>query len=211
MKHISCSYCFFHNCLIICLLLLTACAAKRSATKAVSQSETVSVTESRLTFYRTIDSLSRQFYLSADSISIIFLNPGLTEFPTAYTSKMIGCTETPSALDTNNFTSQADERPQIASRPRNVLRSAVASPSSQVPSPILIPQSLKVYGLHLNDNIEKKSIDSADLKDSVNKSTQSRIDKSAYKQSSKPSSTPKYIFYILVLLIILWVIWKLRS
>ena len=208
MKHTS--YYFFHTCLFLCVTL-TACTAKRSAIKAVSESETASVTESRLTFYRTIDSLSRQFCLSADSISIIFLNPGLTEFPTAYTSKMIGCTETPSALDTNKFTSQADERPQIASRPRNALRSANASPSSQVPSPILIPQSLKVYGLHLNDNIEKKSIDNADLKDSVNKSTQSRIDKSASKQSSKPSSTPKYIFYILVLLIILWVIWKLRS
>lgn len=208
MKHTF--YYFFHTCLFLCVTL-TACTAKRSAIKAVSESETASVTESRLTFYRTIDSLSRQFCLSADSISIIFLNPGLTEFPTVYTSKMIGCTETPSALDTNNFTSQADERPQIASRPRNALRSANASPSSQVPSPILIPQSLKVYGLHLNDNIEKKSIDSADLKDSVNKFTQSRIDKSAYKQSSKPSSTPKYIFYILVLLIILWVIWKLRS
>ena len=210
MKYNSCSYCFFHNCLILCLFL-TACAAKRSAMKAVSQSETASVTESRLTFYRTIDSLSRQLSLSADSISIIFLNTGSTEFPTAYTSKMIGCTETPSALDNNKIMAQADERPLFASRPRNATRSAVASPSSQVPSPILIPQSLKVYGLHLNENIEKKSIDSADLKDSVNTFTQSQKSKSSSKQSSKPSSTPKYIFYILILLITLWVIWKLRS
>ena len=205
MKHISCSYCFFHNCLIICLLLLTACAAKRSATKAVSQSETASVTESRLTFYRTIDSLSRQFALSFDSAMI-----WMPEFPTAYTSGMIGCTETPSDSINNTAGPEADKRPSSASRPRNALRSANASPSSQVPSPILIPQSLKVYGLHLNDNIEKKSIDSADLKDSVNKSTQSRIDKSAYKQSSKPSSTPKYIFYILVLVCVLYVIYRIR-
>ena len=135
----------------------------------------------------------------------------MPEFPTAYTSKMIGCTETPSALEKNKFAIQADERPLFASRPRNASRSAVASQSSQVPSPILIPQSLKVYGLHLNENIKKKSIDSADLKDSVNTFTQSEKSKSASKQNSKPSSTPKYIFYILILLITLWVIWKLRS
>ena len=171
MKYNSCSYCFFHNCLILCLFL-TACAAKRSAMKAVSQSETASVTESRLTFYRTIDSLSRQLILSCDS-AIIWM----PEFPTAYTSGMIGCTETPSDS-------------------LKALRT---------------PHKVKVYGLHLNENIEKKSVNNADLKDSVTAVTQSEKSKSASKQSSKPSSTPKYIFYILILLITLWVIWKLRS
>ena len=49
MKHTS--YYFFHTCLFLCVTL-TACTAKRSAIKAVSESETASVTESRLTFYR---------------------------------------------------------------------------------------------------------------------------------------------------------------
>ena len=187
MKYNSCSYCFFHNCLILCLFL-TACAAKRSAMKAVSQSETASVTESRLTFYRTIDSLSRQLTLSFDS-AIIWM----PEFPTAYTSKMIGCAETPSDSIYNTAGAKADERPGNASRP-NTFR----------------PHTIKVYGLYLNENIEKKSVNNADLKDSVNKSTQSRIDKLAYKQSSKPSSTPKYIFYILVLVSVLYVIYRIR-
>ena len=170
MKYNSCSYCFFHNCLILCLFL-TACAAKRSAMKAVSQSETASVTESRLTFYRTIDSLSRQLALSCDS-AIIWM----PEFPTAYTSGMIGCTETPSD----------------------------SSPATRT------PHKVKVYGLHLNENIEKKSFDNTDLKDSVNTFTQSEKHKSASKQSSKPSSAPKYIFYILVLVFVLYVIYRLR-
>jgi len=171
MKYNSCSYCFFHTCLILCLLLLTACAAKRSATKAVSQSETASVTESRLTFYRTIDSLSRQLVLSCDS-AIIWM----PEFPTAYTSGMIGCTETPSDS-------------------LKALRT---------------PHKVKVYGLHLNENIEKKSVNNADLKVSVTAVTQSEKSKSASKQSSSPNYVLKDIFFILILVCILYIIYRCR-
>ena len=185
MKHTS--YYFFHTCLFLCVTL-TACTAKRSAIKAVSESETASVTESRLTFYRTIDSLSRQFALSFDSAMI-----WMPEFPTAYTSGMIGCTETPSDSINNTTAPEADKRPSSASRLNRVR-----------------PHAIKVYGLHLNEHVEKKSVNSADLKDSVSRSTQSKKNKSASKQSSKPSSTPKYIFYILVLVCVLYVIYRLR-
>ena len=185
MKHTS--YYFFHTCLFLCVTL-TACTAKRSAIKAVSESETASVTESRLTFYRTIDSLSRQFTLSFDSAMI-----WVPEFPTAYTSGMIGCTETPSDSINNSAWPEADKRPSNASRPNTVR-----------------PHAIKVYGLHLNEHVEKKSINNADLKDSVNRYTQSLKHKSASKQSSKPSSTPKYIFYILLLVCVLYVIYRLR-
>ena len=82
MKHFS--YYFFHTCLffvfIICSMSLTSCRTMRTSEKAVSESETASVTASRLTFYRTLDSLSRQFSMSADSLIILFG----TEFPTAF-------------------------------------------------------------------------------------------------------------------------------
>lgn len=185
MKHTS--YYFFHTCLFLCITL-TACTAKRSAIKAVSESETASVTESRFTFYRTIDSLSRQFALSFDSAMI-----WMTEFPTAYTSGMIGCAETPSDSINNTAAPEAVKRPSNASRLNRVR-----------------PHAIKVYGLHLNEHVEKKSVNSADLKDSLNKSTQSQKHKSASKQSSKPSSTPKYIFYILLLVCVLYVIYRLR-
>ena len=190
MKHFS--YYFFHTCLffvfIICSMSLTSCRTMRTSEKAVSESETASVTASRLTFYRTIDSLSRQFALSFDSATI-----WMPEFPTAYTSGMIGCTETPSDSINNTAGPEADKRPSSASRPNKVR-----------------PHAIKVYGLHLNEHVEKKSVSSADLKDSVNRSTQSQKNKSASKQSSKPSSTPKYIFYILVLVCVLYVIYRLR-
>ena len=163
MKHTS--YYFFHTCLFLCVTL-TACTAKRSAIKAVSESETASVTESRLTFYRTIDSLSRQFNMAADSIIMIFPNTSMTEFPTAYTSEMIGCTETPSD----------------------------SSPAPRT------PHKVKVYGLHLNENIEKKSVDNTDLKDSVNTSTQSKKHKSASKQKT---ATPSSISFTLILVSII--------
>ena len=190
MKHFS--YYFFHTYLffvfIICSMSLTACRTMRTSEKAVSESETASVTESRLTFYRTIDSLSRQFALSFDSAMI-----WMTEFPTAYTSGMIGCAETPSDSINNTAGPEADKRPSSASRPNKVR-----------------PHTIKVYGLHLNEHVEKKSVNSADLKDSVATVTQSQKNKSASKQSSKPSSTPKYIFYILVLVCVLYVIYRLR-
>ena len=185
MKHTS--YYFFHTCLFLCVTL-TACTAKRSAIKAVSESETASVTESRLTFYRTIDSLSRQFTLSFDSAMI-----WMPEFPTAYTSVMIGCTETPSDSIDNTTAPEADKRPSSASRLNRVR-----------------PHAIKVYGLHVTANSDKKSVNNADLKDSVNRSTQSQKHKSAYKQSSKPCNTPKYIFYIFVLVCVLYVIYRLR-
>ena len=167
---------------------LTSCRTLRTSEKAVSESETASVTESRLTFYRTIDSLSRQFALSFDSAMI-----WMPEFPTAYTSGMIGCTETPSDSINNTTRPEANKRPGNASRFNRVR-----------------PHAIKVYGLHLNEHVEKKSVYSADLKDSVTTVTQSQKNKSASKQSSKPSSTPKYIFYILVIVCVLYVIYRLR-
>ena len=167
MKHFS--YYFFHTCLffvfIICSMSLTACRTMRTSEKAVSESETASVTASRLTFYRTIDSLSRQFELSFDSATI-----WMTEFPTAYTSGMIGCTETPS--DSINNTT----RPEA----------------------------------HLNEHVEKKSVNNADLKDSVNRSTQSKMDKSASKQSSDPSKVPKWICLCMVMVLLLYILYKIR-
>lgn len=170
MKRVTCTSYFFHFCFIICFTL-TACAAKRSATKAVSERETASVTESRLSFYRTIDSLSRQFSLSADSISIIF-----TEFPTAFTSRMKGCAETPS--------------------------DSIKAPRT--------PHKVKIYGLHLNEDIEKKSVEQADLKDSVTAVTQSQRSKSASRQSSSPNFVLKVLFFIIILVCILYVIYRCR-
>ena len=180
--------CFSFCLLFICLTSLTSCRTMRTSEKAVSESETASVTASRLTFYRTIDSLSRQFELSFDSAMI-----WMPEFPTAYTSGMIGCTETPSDSINKTTAPEADKQPSSASRLNRVR-----------------PHAIKVYGLHLNEHVEKKSVNSADLKDSVNRFTQSQKHKSASKQSSKPSSTPKYIFYILVLVCVLYVIYRLR-
>lgn len=195
MKHTS--YYFFHICLFLCVTL-TACTAKRSAIKAVSESETASVTESRLTFYRTIDSLSRQLTLSFDSAMI-----WMPEFPTAFPSEIEGCAETPS----NSL------KPKVHKRLRNASRSATASRPAQVPSYLQRPSgplALKIYGLHITENSEEKTVAKADLKDSVSTVTQSRKNKSATKQSSKPSSTPKYIFLILVLVFVLYIIYRLR-
>ena len=195
MKHTS--YYFFNTCLFLCVTL-TACTAKRSAIKAVSESETASVTESRLTFYRSIDSLSRQLTLSFDSAKI-----WMPEFPTAFPSEIEGCAETPS----NSL------KPKVHKRLRNASRSATASRPAQVPSYLQRPSgplALKIYGLHITENSEEKTVAKADLKDSVSTVTQSRKNKSATKQSSKPSSTPKYIFLILVLVFVLYIIYRLR-
>ena len=181
MKHFS--YYFFHTCLffvfIICSMSLTSCRTMRTSEKAVSESETASVTASRLTFYRTLDSLSRQFSMSADSLIILFG----TEFPTAFPSGIEGCAETPS--DTSKFFS--------------------SSKSSQSG-----PKQVKVYGLHVTGVSDKKSVVNADLKDSVTVATQSKMNKSASKQSSDPSKVPKWICLCMVMVILLYILYKIR-
>ena len=158
---------------------LTSCRTMRTSEKAVSESETASVTASRLTFYRTLDSLSRQFSMSADSLIILFG----TEFPTAFPSGIEGCAETPS--DTSKFFS--------------------SSKSSQSG-----PKQVKVYGLHVTGVSDKKSVVNANLKDSVTVATQSKMDKSASKQSSDPSKVPKWICLCMVMVILLYILYKIR-
>ena len=140
---------------------LAGCKTKSCSVASASQSATASETASRRTFYRSLDSLSRQLNLSADSISIIFS----TEFPTAFPSQIEGCPETPSQ-----------------------------SPRT--------PQSLKIYGLHLNKIIKEKSEDTADLNDSVNKFTQSENIKSSTKQKTAPNTSPHHYVFIYIVVIV---------
>ena len=176
MKHFTRTTYFLFFVFIICSMSLTSCRTMRTSEKAVSESETASVTASRLTFYRTIDSLSRQLDFSADSLSIIFFNTSEQEFPTAFPSRIEGCTETPS--------------------------DSLKAPRT--------PHKVKVYGLHLKENIEKKSVEQTDLKDSVTAVTQSVKSKSAKKQSSSPNYVLKDIFFIIILVCILYIIYRCR-
>ena len=192
-----------------CLTSLTACKTMRTSEKAVSKSETASVTASRLTFYRTIDSLSRQLNLSIDSISIIFQDPERPEFLSAVPSEIEGHLETPS--DSAKFGSPSSSALQSHKWPRNAkARQESKPPDNASRSKTSVPHRITVYGLHLNDNIEEKSIEQADLKDSVASVTQSKESKSASKQSSSPNYVLKDIFFIIILVCILYVIYRCR-
>ena len=161
-------------------LTLSSCKAVRTCEKSSFQSETASFSSSRLTFNRTLDSLSRQRNLSIDSIAIVF----------------------PSAVSLT----LASSMEEIKKPPPHISPAGKASRFAQS----LRPQVVKVYGLHLNENIEKKSLTTADLKDSVKVFTQSEKCKSSTKQRSKPSNSPKYIFYILLLGITLYIFYRFR-
>ena len=207
MKHFTHTTYFLFFVFIICSMSLTSCRTMRTSEKEVSESETASVTASRLTFYRTIDSLSRQLDFSADSLSIIFLNTSEQEFPTAFPSGIEGCTETPSDSLANKGT------PKVRQRLRNASRSEAASRPAQVPSYLQRPSgplALKIYGLHVNASSDKKSVEQADLKDSVAVATQSDKHKSATKQSSDPIKAPKWIFLCLVAILLLYILYKIR-
>ncbi len=189
---------------IFCLTSLTSCRTMRTSEKAVSESETASVTASRLTFYRTLDSLSRQFRLSADSIIMIFATS--PESPREFPSGMECPLETPSD-------SQSTSNNPARKRIRNASRSTSATRPSQVPSYLLTPSeptALKIYGLHIADNSEEKSFFNADLKDSMALATQSQKLKSAKKQSSKPSSAPYFILIIFIITIVIYAVYRLR-
>ena len=159
---------FFNLCLFIFVLTsLVACKTIRTSEKAVSESETAAVTASRLTLYRTLDSLSRQFHLSADSIIMIFSNASSPVLPTVFPSGIEGCAETPSDSLANSLTPKAHKC------------------------------ALKIYGLHIAENSEEKSVVCADLKDSMALATQSQKSKSAIKQKTAPSATFKWLVIIL--------------
>ena len=192
---------------IVCLTSLTSCRTMRTSEKAVSESETASVTASRLTFYRTIDSLSRQLSLSADSLSIIFFNTSEQEFPTAFPSRIEGCTETPSDSLENRGTPKVRQRLRNASRSETALRPAKVPSYLQRPSG---PLALKIYGLHVNASSDKKSVEQADLKDSVTVATQSEEHKSASKLSSDQSKAPKWIFFCLLAILMMYILYKIR-
>ncbi|SEI02238.1 hypothetical protein [Xylanibacter ruminicola] len=174
-------------------LSLAACKTVRTSEKAVSASETAAVTASRLTFYRTIDSLSRQFSLSADSISMIFFNES-QEFPTAFPSAIESWLETPS----DSLTPQV---PNSHQRPRDASRPVLASP---------FPKSLHIYGLHLGASTKEKSVTATDLKDSVAVATQSQKFKSAKADKSAPASAHEYIALIFIFTIVLYIIHRFR-
>ena len=163
---------------IVYLTSLTSCRTMRTSEKEVSESETASVTASRLTFYRTIDSLSKQFRMSADSIIMIFASS--PEFPSAFSSGMEGHLET---LSDSQSTQQI---------------------------PRVLPQSLKIYGLHIADDSKEKSVTTSDLKDSVTVTTQSQKVKSAKKQSSKPSSAPYFILIIGIITFAIYVVYCIK-
>ena len=189
---------------IVCLTSLTACRTMRTSEKAVSESETASVTASRLTFYRTLDSLSRQFRLSADSIIMIFATS--PESPREFPSGMECPLETPSD-------SQSISNNPARKRIRNASRSTSATRPSQVPSYLLRPPSqmaLKIFGLHIAENSNEKTEVATDLKDSVAVATQSQKLKSAHSYKSAPASAPNYILPIILLTIVLYTIHRLR-
>ena len=151
-------------------LSLAACKTVRTSEKAVSASETAAVTASRLTFYRTLDSLSRQFHLSADSIIMIFSNASSPVLPTVFPSGIEGCAETPSDSLANSLTPNAHKC------------------------------ALKIYGLHIAENSEEKSEANAELKDSVAVATQSHKLKSAKKQKTAPPATYTWLSIILIII-----------
>ena len=206
MKHFSRTTYFLIFVFIICSMSLTSCRTMRMSEKAVSESETASVTASRLTFYRTIDSLSRHMSLSFDSASIIFW-PESPEFPRAYPSGIERLLETPADSVANKVT------PKVRKRLRNASRSEAASRPAQVPSYLQRPSgplALKIYGLHVNASSDKKSVEQADLKDSVAVATQSEKHKSVSKQSSDPSKVPKWIFFCLLAILMMYILYKIR-
>ena len=194
MKHFSRTTYFLIFVFIICSMSLTSCRTMRMSEKAVSESETASVTASRLTFYRTIDSLSRHLTLSFDSASIVFW-PESPEFPRAYPSGIERLLETPADSVANKVT------PKVRKRLRNASRSEAATRPTQVPSYLQRtsgPLALKIYGFHVTTNSDKKSVVNTDLKDSMTIATQSQKYKSAKKQKTAPTATLRWLPIILI-------------
>ena len=177
---------------ITCLTSLAACKTTRTSEKAVSESETAAVTAFRLTFYRSLNTIFRQWNLSADSISLIFQGAESPEFPTAFPSRIEGWSETPS----DSLLNDCPSSPQPA---RDASRPVQPAVTAQIQSPSLAPKSLTIYGLHLAASSKEKSASTTDLKDSVAVATQSQKFKSAVKQPAAPSAPFRWLPVIILI------------
>jgi len=193
------------------LAALVGCAVSCTTTKeAVSKhekSETIEHSSNRLCSFLNADSLSQFFSLSADSLTFIF---GTTDDSP--------CTKNEGArltLDAGKYSpspdASASDDVYFFSKDRT--HAATSQPSAYADGAITAhnsPKALKIYGLHVDKNINKQSVSQSSLTESSNMSLHSVENKEDNKTKSSPGSPALNIFYVGLIMASIYMLYRLR-
>ena len=181
-------------------LLVLSCSSTKNTVSASEKSETVATSADRLSSSLMIDTFSKWFTLSVDSMVIILapreIFPQGNSFSLPVDSGNAPLRDV-NALDDAHFPS---DRP-----PANGISHTGMKPATEQ------PQALKIYGLQVGANTDQKSILQSSSEDSEAKATQSSQKEEDIVRKSSPSNAPKYIFYIILIGLAIWIFYKLRS
>lgn len=197
----------FHFFLLASLVVIAvSCKTTKSSISVQEKSETVSQSSDRLSSFSLSDSIFQHFMLNADSLVLFFdATPAGSSIKDTHQSQpLLAEKSSPSpdaaASDDVYFFSNS-KPPAVAQPPADADGLRTAHPK---------PKALKVYGLHVDKNTNKHSVQQSSLTESNDKSEHSDSHKEDNKTKSSPSSAPKYIFYILIIAIAFYIYKRLR-
>lgn len=182
------------NCFLLLALVgfTVSCKTTKSAVSAKEKSETIAQSATRLSSTFSADSLSQWLSLSADSMVIDF-------------SEQVGAVHN-GKVNPSPDAVASDDVYFFSSMPN-----AVAQPSQDgARTATTKPKALKIYGLHVDKNTNKQSVQQSSWTDSTRNIVQSSKRKEENKTKSSPSSAPKYLFYILIIIIGCYIFYRLR-
>lgn len=188
------------------VVIAVSCKSTKSSISAQGKSETVSQSSDRLSSFSLSDSIFQHFMLNADSLVLFFdaTPSGRSIKDTRQSQPLLAEKSSPSpdaaASDDVYFFSNS-KPPAVAQPPAGADGLRTAHPK---------PKALKVYGLHVDKNTNKHSVQQSSLTESNDKSEHSDSHKEDNKTKSSPSSAPKYIFYILIIAIAFYIYKRLR-
>ena len=175
------------------VLFAASCKTTKASLSVREKSETREQSSARLCSALSSDSIWQHFALDADSMVIFFdATPAGRSIKENQHAQLLSAGKympSPGANATDDVYFFSNSKKQTGTP-----TSALADGAHTAP-----PKALKVYGLHVDKNVNKKSVQQSSLTESNDKSMHSGKYKEDNKTRSSPNSSPKYIFYILLI------------
>ena len=181
-------------------LLVLSCSSTKNTVSASEKSETVATSADRLSSSLMIDTFSKFFTLSVDSMVIILAPREIFPQGSSFSLPVDSGNAPLRGVNALNDAHFPNDRP-----PSNGSSHTGMKPATEQ------PQALKIYGLQVGANTDQKSVLQSSSEDSEAKATQSSQKEEDKVRKTAPSNAPKYIFFIILIALAVWIFYKLRS
>ena len=177
------------------VLFAASCKTTKASLSVREKSETREQSSARRCSALSSDSILQHFVLDADSMLIFFdATPSGRSIKENQHAKLLSAGKympSPDANATDDVYFFSNSKKQTGA-PTSALADGAHTAQAK-------PKALKVYGLHVDKNVNKKSVQQSSLTESNDKSMHSGKYEEDNKTRSSPNSSPKYIFYILLI------------